>query len=269
MRLILFLLAAMAAPAVAAAQAVDPVVAKVGDVLIHRSEVEREATQLAPTMRGATPQVILQVARERVIEMYLMLAVAEAEGLDRRLEFQRELAARRRSLLSQYYMVEYLKPFEDEARVRALYDETYPEGKGKLQMRASHILLADEAAARDIIRQLDEGAEFAALATRHSIGPSKAKGGELPPFGMGAMVAPFQDAVLALEPGQYSREPVQTQFGWHVILVHEKARPDAPPFEQARQALSRQLRERLLQEHIEELRTQTAVERYDAEGRKQ
>ena len=266
MRLLLPVLAAVLAPALAMAQATDPVVAKVGGALVYKSDVDRQAAELAQNMQGAPPSAIFRMARERVIDSHLIFAAAEAANFDQRPEFQRELARQRRTLLTQYYMIDYLQNRIDDARLKALYDETYPGGKGRLEIRASHILVADEAAARAVIAELDKGGDFAALAEQHSMGPSKSRGGDLGAFGKGAMIPTFEKALLALEPGRYTAEPVKTRFGWHIILLHGTGRPPAPDFAQVRGPLARGLSERILQEHLDTLRAGTEVVLLNPDG---
>ena len=266
MRLLLPVFAAVLVPALAFAQTDDPVVAKVGEVPVYQSEVNRQAAEIASSMQGAPPAAVFRTARERVIDSILIYDAAEAAKFDRRPEFQRELVRQRRTLLTQYYMIDYLQTRIDDDRIRALYEETYPGGKGKLEIRASHILVADEAAARAVIAELDKGGDFAALAEQHSMGPSKSRGGDLGAFGKGAMIPAFEKAALALEPGRYTAEPVKTRFGWHVILLHGTDRPPAPAFDQVRGPLARGLSERILQEHLHTLRTGAEIELFNADG---
>lgn len=88
-------------------------------------------------------------------------------------------------------------------------------------VRASHILVKTEAEAKDLIAQINTEEDFANLAAQHSLCPSGANGGDLGFFPRGMMVKPFEDAAFNLEIGKVS-EPVQTQFGWHLILVTDK-----------------------------------------------
>ena len=83
-------------------------------------------------------------------------------------------------------------------------------------VQASHILVPSRDQATSLKQSIVEGADFASLAQQHSSCPSRARGGDLGQFGPGMMVPPFQDAAFALEVGAVS-EPVQTQFGWHLI----------------------------------------------------
>ena len=163
-------------------------------------------------------------------------------------------------------MLSYLQERIDNARIQALYKENYPDGKGKLEIHASHILVADEDAARTVIAELDKGGDFAALAEQHSIGPTKSRGGDLGTFGKGSMVPAFEKAAFALEPGSYTAEPVKTRFGWHIILLHSKERPPAPDFTQVQGPLARQLSEQILRKHLDELSAGAQIELLNADG---
>ncbi|MCD8377467.1 MAG: peptidyl-prolyl cis-trans isomerase [Candidatus Gastranaerophilales bacterium] len=90
-----------------------------------------------------------------------------------------------------------------------------------MKVRASHILVKTEEEADKLYEELENGADFAALAEEHSLCPSKRDGGDLKFFGRGMMVKPFEDAAFSLEVGQVSK-PVETQFGWHLIKLTDK-----------------------------------------------
>ncbi len=90
-----------------------------------------------------------------------------------------------------------------------------------MQVRASHILVRTEGHAQSLKKDLDNGADFANLAKKHSLCPSKENGGDLGFFGKGAMVREFEQAAFSLDVGQVSR-PVKTQFGYHLIVVTAK-----------------------------------------------
>ena len=153
----------------------------------------------------------------------------------------------------------------DDAAVQAAYDEKYGDGFGGVEFNASHILVETEEEAAGVIAQLDEGADFAALAKEKSTGPSGPGGGSLGWFGEGRMVAEFETAVKALDPGQVS-PPVQTQFGWHVITLNERRQAEAPELNEVRSELQGELREQAVAAHIKELVDAANVERPEIEG---
>ena len=148
----------------------------------------------------------------------------------------------------------------DEDALRAAYEEQYPEVEDELEYRASHILVETEDEAKDIITEMENGGVFSALANERSTGPSASVGGDLGWFGDGDMVAPFFEAVVALEPGGISA-PVQTQFGWHVINLVETRTVERPEFDAVRGALADQMQQSRLEDHIEALTADADVDR--------
>jgi peptidyl-prolyl cis-trans isomerase C len=145
---------------------------------------------------------------------------------------------------------------DEEAR------ETYDTkiGVGGKEYNARHVLVETEDEAKEIIKLLDDGGDFAELAKQKSTGPSGSSGGELGWFGPGQMVEPFSDATAALEKGSYTKEPVQTQFGWHVILLEDTRDSTPPPFEDVKDRLKLMLTNQKLQEHIAQIRTDAKID---------
>jgi peptidyl-prolyl cis-trans isomerase C len=144
----------------------------------------------------------------------------------------------------------------DEA-VQAMYDETYLQGE---EYNASHILVETEEEAAAIVEELNGGADFAEVARAKSTGPSGPNGGQLGWFGAGMMVPEFQTAVEELEVGAISG-PVQTQFGWHVIILNEKRAKEAPALEAVRGEIENQLSQQAVTQKIEELTSAADVSR--------
>ncbi len=124
-----------------------------------------------------------------------------------------------------------------------------------LEFKARHILVETQAAAIGLIAELDAGADFEALAAEHSTGPSGPQGGDLGWFKPTDMVPPFSEAVTALEDGSYSKTPVQTQFGWHVILREDSRENTPPPLENVRDTVRQQVEAAKFQDYIESVRS--------------
>ena len=127
-----------------------------------------------------------------------------------------------------------------------------------LQFKARHILVESQGEAVDIIAELDGGADFATLAEEKSTGPSGPNGGDLGWFSPNQMVAPFSAAVDQLDDGSYTTEPVQTDFGWHVILREDSRETEAPTFESVRENIEQVVQQNKFQAHLEELREAAA-----------
>ncbi|WP_306132559.1 peptidylprolyl isomerase [Roseivivax marinus] len=148
--------------------------------------------------------------------------------------------------------------------IQAAYDEQFGSGGGT-EYNAAHILVETEAEAQEVISALDDGTEFAELARERSTGPSGPDGGDLGWFGQGQMVAPFEEAVAELEPGEVS-DPVETQFGWHVIRLNETREQEAPALDEVREQIAQTLQQQAVQSRIEELVTGAEVERMGADA---
>lgn len=149
------------------------------------------------------------------------------------------------------------QPVADDA-LQAAYDEQYANAEQGEEYSASHILVETEEEAKAIVDELAAGADFAETATEKSTGPSGPSGGSLGWFGVGMMVPEFEAAVVDMEVGAVS-DPVQTQFGWHVIKLDEKRTTEAPTFESVREELDLQVRQTLVQAEIEKITSEAEV----------
>ncbi|KIC10304.1 peptidylprolyl isomerase [Leisingera sp. ANG-M1] len=151
-----------------------------------------------------------------------------------------------------------------EEKLRAAYDEKYSSGDGGDEFHAAHILVDSEEDALDVKKELDAGADFATLAKEKSTGPSGPNGGDLGWFTTGRMVPEFEQAVLKLQSGEVSG-PVQTQFGWHVILLHERRKTEAPEFDEVRAQLADELRQKAVEDRVNELTAAAEIEQSEIE----
>jgi len=158
-------------------------------------------------------------------------------------------------------VVEEAVPTDEE--LKSEYDERIKELPPN-EFRAKHILVEDEAKAKDLIAQLNKGADFAKLATANSTDEgSKATGGELPWFTPEQMVQPFSNAVKQLEVGKYTATPVQSEFGWHVIRLEETRATTPPPFDAVKQQLAPMVNQKKFEKHLDDLVAKSKVERTD------
>ncbi len=152
-----------------------------------------------------------------------------------------------------------------DEELQAAYDAQYKDAEPEQEFNASHILVETKEEADAIKEELDGGADFAEVAKEKSTGPSGPGGGSLGWFGPGMMVPEFEEAVAGMEAGGVS-EPVETQFGWHVIKLNETRTGEAPAFEDVREELETQVRQTKVQTAIESLTEAAKVDRSAAEG---
>lgn len=149
--------------------------------------------------------------------------------------------------------------------VQAAYEESITGFESQEEFNASHILVETEDEAITVKAELDGGADFAATAREKSTGPSGPNGGDLGWFGTGMMVPSFESAVIALQVGEVS-EPVQTQFGWHVIKLNDTRQNTPPTLEESREDIERQLRTEVASNIITSAGENADVTRPEIEG---
>ncbi|KAE9630908.1 peptidylprolyl isomerase [Parasedimentitalea maritima] len=169
-----------------------------------------------------------------------------------------------RSLLAAEVIETVMRKATTEEDLLAAYDAEYSDGDGGDEFNASHILVETEEEAQIVKLELDAGANFATLAQEKSTGPSGPSGGELGWFGKGRMVPEFEEAVLKLKSGEVS-DPIQTQFGWHVIILNERRKTSAPEFEAVREELATKLQNEAVEARVNELTTSAEIERPEVE----
>ncbi|RYH09891.1 peptidylprolyl isomerase [Tropicimonas sp. IMCC6043] len=148
--------------------------------------------------------------------------------------------------------------------LQAAYEARFADAEPSLEYNAAHILVATEEEAQALVAELEGGADFAELAKEKSTGPSGPNGGDLGWFGTGMMVPEFEQAVIALEPGQVSA-PVQTQFGWHVIKLNETRAAEAPPLEEVRDELAGELEAAAIDKALDDVMAEAEVTRAEIE----
>ncbi|MDH3949008.1 MAG: peptidylprolyl isomerase [Gammaproteobacteria bacterium] len=146
-----------------------------------------------------------------------------------------------------------------DAKLKKEYDEKIATADVS-EYKARHILLKTEADAKAVIKELDGGAVFSDVAKAKSTGPTGPEGGDLGWFKAGQMVPPFAQALAKMKKGTYSNQPVQTQFGWHVILLEDTRKATPPKFEDVKPQLANMIRGQQVNAYIENLRKKAKVE---------
>jgi len=236
----------------------EDAVAVVNGHYISKASLQELENEIAERSHGQTfPKDKLI---EELIRRELLVQDAVNKQLDKSPEFLERMEQAKRSLLSQADLQDFLKsnPVTDE-EVKKEYDKNIG-GENKLEFKARHILVKTEDEAKKLIAELDKGANFEELAKKHSTGPSGPKGGDLGWFTASQMVTPFSEAVIALENGKYTTEPVETQFGWHVILREDSRPQSVPPLSAVKEQLLPFLQRQKIQNMLESLRSKAQVE---------
>jgi len=247
-------------PAIAASAVTDtsPVLATVNGSPITEGVVELYEQQLNARSPGNPAVQDRRAILEEIINLELARQGGEKEGLDKDTTIQLQIEQQRRAVIATAAIQHELKanPVSDE-ELKKIYQEQAPSGD---EFKARHILVKEEDEAKALIVELDNGADFSELAKQHSTGPSGKSGGELGWFSPKQMVAPFSEAVAGMEKGTYTKQPVKTQFGWHVIFLDDTREASPPPFEQLKPQLQAFVQKQRVQDYIAGLRKSATIE---------
>lgn len=253
---------ALSAPQSATAADGTTVVARVGDTEITLAHVVGLMARLPEQYRQLPDQVLFDGIIEQIVEQ-----TAVAQGLDEPypLRVRIDLDNSRREVLVNDALTRIARDAITEESLRALYDERYLGAEPEREYNAAHILVQTEEEAQALVAELDAGGDFAELARAHSQDPGSAQaGGDLGWFGLGRMVAPFEAAVVDLDPGETSA-PIETQFGWHIVRLIDSRLAEAPGFDEVRGELAAEIQREAVQDHIAAARAAATVE-ITAEG---
>lgn len=243
-------------PALAADDA--DVVARVNGEPVNQAMLDFYRVQKQRQLGGQEPDA--DNLLKEVIDIELMIQDARRQGLDDSPELEQQVEFYRQNLMVNLAARQYLQRHPiTEDDIQAVYKELAASQSGS-EYRARHILVDTEAKARELITRLDEGADFAELAKTESTGPTGPRGGDLGWFSPDRMVKEFSDAVQAMDKGEYSSEPVKTQFGWHVIRLEDTRQAQAPALEEVREQIVNRLRNQRLNDYMAELRKDAKIE---------
>jgi peptidyl-prolyl cis-trans isomerase C len=242
----------------------DPneVVARVDGAEVTRDEVATAIMQLPAEYQQVPMEILFEPILQQVIDRKLLAEAAKDAGMEDSDEYKQQIMLMREELLQQMY----LQSAVDEGLTEEALDEAYQQYLGDFEaqgageeIHARHILVNTKEEAEALIERLDDGEDFAALAQEASIGPSGPDGGDLGFFKKEDMVPEFADAAFALEPGEISG-PVESPFGWHVILVEERRDAEPPQLADVANQLSNQIAQDIIGEEIENLRADADIE---------
>ncbi|MGR8930515.1 MAG: peptidylprolyl isomerase [Gammaproteobacteria bacterium] len=234
----------------------EDAVASVNGVFISKKSLETLEKEIAERSQQSFPREQLV---EELVQRELLIQQALQKQLDKSPEIIERMATVKNALLSQAAVQDYLKanPVTDE-EIKAEYDAKMAAVGD--EYKARHILVKTEEEAKSIVAELEKGGDFQELAKKHSIDPMGSDGGDLGWFTADRMVPPFSEAVIALENGKFSKEPVQTQFGWHVILREDSRAVTPPPLDAVKDQIRSMLQRQKAQTMIENLRNTSKVE---------
>lgn len=226
----------------------ETVVATVNGVEITLGQMIITRSQLPPEYQSLPDDVLFSGILDQLIQQQTLASTFDTDPKRVTIAVENQ----RRTLLAGEVINSIVEGSVTDEAVQAAYDATFTNAVPVTEFNASHILVATQEEAVAIKARIDGGEDFAAVATETSSDSSAANGGNLGWFGPGMMVEQFEAAVVTLEPGAVS-DPIETQFGWHVIKLNETRVQAAPPMEDVRVDLVGQVQQAAIQARLDEL----------------
>lgn len=253
------------APAAAATPAEDPVVARVGDQVILRSEVV-EAYKTLPEQFAQIPMdAIFGELLQQLVDRRVMAIDAARKGYGDDPEVARKVALLKERVMEEAYVAREIEAKVTDAMMKAKYDKIVADNPAEEEVHARHILVDSEDQAKKLKAELDKGADFADLANKNSKDARDGSGGDLGYFTRERMVPEFAEAAFKAEVGKVVG-PVKSQFGWHLILVEDKRKQAPPPFDDVKPQLRDMVAQEMTATRVDELKKGLKIELLNADG---
>ena len=237
----------------------NPVVARVGGEEIRWVDVMDSAVGLPEPYQDQI-EAMFPALLDRLVDLRLLTQAARRQGLAEEPTIRTTVKAFEDNLIREVYVSRLVSSRITEAQMQARYREMAEQAANSRLLHAAHILVETEAEARRLISRLDQGEDFAVLATAHSLGPSAKRGGDLGYFDPSRMVPAFSEAVQRLGEGRFSHDPVQTPFGWHIIKLIDRQADGLRPYDALREDLREQMTQEALDFLIRDLRQKTDID---------
>ena len=263
---VLVLLTACAKGTQPPAPAADATQAPAPAAIVDGTAISREAYEFyLKNLAGKSPVELTPEQKGQVLDEMIGMQLIAAQGVKDGIEKDPEVAGRlemaRMRLMADAESQKYLKGKEPpDQELHAEYDSAVAS-MDKTEYHARHILVPSKELAEQLIKKIKGGAKFEDVAKANSIDGSKTQGGDLGWFTLARMVKPFSDAVKGLKKGEMTPEPVQTQFGWHIIQLEDTREVKPPPFEQVKEQLTNRVMQKKLQTYVEELKKTAKIEK--------
>lgn len=244
----------------------NPVLAELYGEQIKRLDVVALINTMPPQMQQIPSEQLFQLALDQVINNKVIDSNAKSSGLGNDPEVLKQLEEIKVQIVRNKYLENTVKSKLTDERLLSQYDSylaNFPEVE---EVKVAHILVEDEKLAKSLIAKLNKGVSFADLAKENSTDGSADDGGNLGYFAKTDVVPKFAEAAFALEPGTYSKKPVKTDFGFHIIKVDEKRKRPPASLEEAKPYMKQELQRSILDETLKTLRAEVEITLFDMNG---
>lgn len=216
------------------------------------AEQQAQGTPDSPELKDAI--------REELVRREILAQEAKKKGLDKNPNIQGQIELAKQAVLIRAFLSDYVKAHPiSEAQLKAEY-ELIKTNLGSTEYKSRHVLVEKEEEAKAIIAKLDKGEKFSELAKQSKDPGSKDKGGDLGWSSPAAYVKPFGEALTKLKKGEYTKTPVKSDFGYHVIQLEDSRPATPPPFDQVKPQLQQRASQQQIENLVKELRSKAKVD---------
>nr|CBI81225.1 peptidyl-prolyl cis-trans isomerase [Bartonella sp. 1-1C] len=240
------------------------VIAVIDGKNITAGQLDELALEINPNLIRVSDEKRRVTVLKAYLDMQALAKAALQKGLDKTEAYDKRMAIMRDNILQQLYFKEMVVDKIADADVKALYDKEIAALPKEDEIKARHILVKTKEEAEKVIKRLHKGENFEEIAKKDSTDGSSAVGGDLGYFSRGQMVKPFEEAAFNLKVGEYTKKPVESPFGWHVIKIEDRRLKQPPVFDDVKDVLRTQLIREHYQTLITDLRGKINVEYPDS-----
>ncbi|WP_167730462.1 peptidylprolyl isomerase [Terasakiella sp. SH-1] len=258
---------ALSLPALADDHQKDRVVATVNGANIFYSELIEAQKAMGGQAQAMPLEMIQSMLINSIADRKLVAAAARMNGVHKTEDFKKRMMSIEEHVLQREHLTKFAEAKMTDKAVKAEYDKMVKDFTPQMEVHARHILVEKKEEADAVIKELKGGADFVELAKTKSTGPSGPNGGDLGFFGKGMMVPEFEAAAFSLKKGEFTKEAVKTQFGFHVIKVEETRQSKAPSLEESEEQIKGKIANEAVKTYVDSLRKKAEIKLFDADGK--
>lgn len=240
----------------------DKIVAKINGSNLYLSDINNAKKMLDPQVQKYPLKIVYDFLLDDLIDSRLIIEAARKKGIDREEEIKRQIKDSEKNILYRAFMDRAINREVSNNQLKLKYNEYINSSSGIEEIRARHILVQTREQALEAIELLKKGSDFPDLAKKISTAPTKIIGGDLGYFGRDSMVSSFSKAAFSVKIGEFTRSPIKTQFGWHIIKVEDKRVKKTEAFENMKAKIIKEIILRREEAFLAKLRKTAKIKKY-------
>ncbi len=245
----------------------NPVIAKINGQEIKRLEVLEFINSMPVHMKQMPIEQLFPMALEQIINNKIIDERAKSSGLEKDEEVIKLFEEAKKQIIRVKFLENAINEKVTQEALKIKYDEYVKNFPDVEEVKAAHILVDDEKTAKEIIKKLNKGADFTDLAKEYSKDGSSESGGSLGYFTKDDVVPSFADAAFAIKVGEYTKKPVKSEFGYHIIKIEDKRKRPPAEFSQIKPYIEQEMQRSVFEELLEEWKKQAEIKRFDINGK--